>query len=61
MVNAVDSTGLLALQGRRSIVGRSVVIHRHDDGSNFECATIRYTDEATGMFIHLLSSPPVYT
>ena len=43
-----DTTGFLALSGRYSIVGRSLVIHRHDDGSNFECGTIRYVDEEAG-------------
>ncbi|XP_064382299.1 uncharacterized protein LOC135331162 isoform X2 [Halichondria panicea] len=48
MLTGVDSTGL-ALEGRYSIVGRSVVIHHHLDSSNFECGTIRYMDEQSDM------------
>ena len=51
MLTETDTTGFLALSGRYSIVGRSLVIHRHDDNSNFECGTIRYVDEEPGTFM----------
>ena len=49
-INVTDMTGLLSLQGRYSIIGRSVVIHRHDDGTNFVCGTIRLMEEQQGLF-----------
>ncbi len=47
VLTALDTTGL-ALAGRYSIVGRSVVIHDPIDNTNFECGTIRYMDEQPG-------------
>jgi len=43
-INVVDTTGQLVLDGRYSIIGRSVVIHAVD-GTNFECGTIRSEED----------------
>lgn len=43
--SGTDDTGTLFLEGRYSIVGRSIVIHSAVDGSNFECGTIRSIEE----------------
>lgn len=43
-IDVVDTTGQLVLDGRYSIIGRSVVIHAVD-GSNFECGTIRSEED----------------
>lgn len=48
MLTVDDTTGL-SLAGRYSIIGRSIVIHNHLDNSNFECGTIRYMDEQSGV------------
>ena len=42
----IDTTGELVLDGRYSIIGRSVVIHAVD-GTNFECGTIRSAEDNT--------------
>ena len=47
-VTVTDMTGSLFLRDRFSIIGRSVVIHNSEDGSNFECGTIRSMAEIDG-------------
>ncbi len=51
LFNMTDETGNLFLRDTNSIVGRSVVIHRHD-GSTFECGTIHSKTELAGMCMH---------
>lgn len=45
MLDEIDNTSTLFLRDQYSIIGRSVVIHQHGDGSNFECGTIRSVAE----------------
>ena len=52
----LDNTGTLFLRGQHSIIGRSIVIHRHGSNKNFECGTIRSQNEINGKFQFLTPS-----